>query len=279
MRVMQKSRAKAGGDDAPPAIALPPPAVALYRASVDFGAVKALNQIDLRIEDGEFITILGPSGCGKSTLLRLISDLVPPSAGAMSIFGDSTEAARLARQFAFVFQSAALLPWRTAVQNVRLPLEMGKKMAKKQGRALPVSAQSPEELLEFVGLKGRENAWPHELSGGMQQRVAIARALICKPKLLLMDEPFGALDEMTRDHLNLQLLDIWKKTGVTIVFVTHSIPEAVLLAQKVVMMKSQPGAIKKIIPIDLPAKRKLEMRDTAKFNKYAAQLRKLLGAH
>jgi NitT/TauT family transport system ATP-binding protein len=250
------------------------PAASLRNAWVKFGQFTAIQDISLEIEAGAFYSILGPSGCGKSTLLRLVSDLIPPASGDVSIFGKTTEAARLAREFAFVFQDATLLPWRTALENVQLPLEMGQS----RGIQIPVSDKSPMELLELVGLKGREHALPHELSGGMRQRVAIARALVCKPKLLLMDEPFGALDEMTRDHLNLQLLKVWEEAGVTILFVTHSIPEAVFLGQKVLMLKAHPGRLHEIVDIDLPYPRTTELRDTAEFTRYSAHLRKLLEA-
>ncbi|ABD56671.1 ABC transporter related protein [Jannaschia sp. CCS1] len=247
-------------------------AASLTAASVKFGTFTALSDISLEIGAGEFWTILGPSGCGKSTMLRLVSDLVPPATGAVEILGKSTEAARLAREFAFVFQDATLLPWRSALKNVELPLEMGRK----RGIEIPRGDRTPMELLELVGLKGREDALPHELSGGMRQRVAIARALVCQPKLLLMDEPFGALDEMTRDHLNMQLLDIWRETGVTCLFVTHSIPEAVLLGQKVLMLRAHPGRVKEVVEIDLPEPRNVELRETPEFNRYSAYLRKSL---
>ncbi|MGY9013204.1 MAG: ABC transporter ATP-binding protein [Rhodobacterales bacterium] len=247
-------------------------AASISEASVKFGTLTALRDISLEIDSGDFYTILGPSGCGKSTLLRLVSDLVPPASGSVKIFGKSTEAARLAREFAFVFQDSTLLPWRNALKNVELPLEIGRKRNIK----LPTGDRTPHELLELVGLKGREDALPHELSGGMRQRVAIARALVCQPKLLLMDEPFGALDEMTRDHLNLQLLDIWKETGTTILFVTHSIPEAIFLGQKVLMLKANPGRVKDVINIDLPMPRKIALREDPSFNNYCSQLRKLL---
>lgn len=254
------------------ATGLGPVAASLTNAYVKFGAFTAIEDLTLDIEQGAFYTILGPSGCGKSTLLRLISDLIPCASGNLSVLGKTSEEARLAREFAFVFQDAALLPWRTALQNVQLPLEMGKKL----GVKIPVSDKTPTELLELVGLKGRENALPRELSGGMRQRVAIARALVCKPKLLLMDEPFGALDEMTRDHLNLQLLQIWEETGATILFVTHSIPEAVFLGQKVLMLKSHPGRLRELVDIDLPYPRQIKLRDTLEFTKYTAHLRELL---
>ena len=241
---------------------------------VRFGSFTALQDISLELEQGAFWTILGPSGCGKSTMLRLVSDLVPAASGEVSILGKSTQEARLAREFAFVFQDATLLPWRTALKNVELPLEIGRRRNIK----IPVSDRSPRELLELVGLQGREDALPRELSGGMRQRVAIARALVCQPKLLLMDEPFGALDEMTRDHLNLQLLQIWEETGVTILFVTHSIPEAVFLGQKVLMLGANPGRLREIVDIDIPSPRAIKVRDTQEFTKYTAYLRRLLEA-
>ena len=247
-------------------------AASLINASVMFDRFTALSGITLDIEAGDFWTILGPSGCGKSTMLRLVSDLVPPAAGRVEILGKTTEAARLAREFAFVFQDATLLPWRTALQNVELPLEMGRK----RGAEIPRGDRTPRELLELVGLKGREGALPHELSGGMRQRVAIARALVCQPKLLLMDEPFGALDEMTRDRLNMQLLEIWRETGVTCLFVTHSIPEAVLLGRKVLMLRAHPGRVKEVVEIDLPEPRHVNMRETPEFNRYSSYLRKSL---
>lgn len=247
-------------------------AASLSSASVKFGSFTALEEISLDIDAGDFWTILGPSGCGKSTMLRLVSDLVPPAAGSVEILGKTTEAARLAREFAFVFQDATLLPWRSALKNVELPLEIGRK----RGIDIPKGDRTPMELLELVGLKGRENALPRELSGGMRQRVAIARSLVCQPKLLLMDEPFGALDEMTRDHLNLQLLDIWQATGTTILFVTHSISEAIFLGQKVLMLKANPGRTKEVVDIDLPLPRDIALRETPAFNSYCSRLRKLL---
>jgi len=247
-------------------------AASLKSASVRFGAFTAIRDLSIDIESGAFYTILGPSGCGKSTMLRLVSDLIPAAGGSVEIFGKSTEEARLAREFAFVFQDATLLPWRSALKNVELPLEIGRK----RGVTIPKSSRTPRELLELVGLNGREDALPHELSGGMRQRVAIARALVCQPKLLLMDEPFGALDEMTRDHLNLQLLKIWEETGVTILFVTHSIAEAVFLGQKVMMLQAHPGRLREVVDIDLPNPRTIEQRDTPEFVQYSAYLRKLL---
>lgn len=250
----------------------PPIAASLNGASVRFDSFTALSNISLEIGAGEFWSILGPSGCGKSTLLRLVSDLVPPANGEVEILGKTTEQARLAREFAFVFQDATLLPWRSALKNVELPLEIGRK----RGIEIPRGDRSPKELLELVGLGGREDALPGELSGGMRQRVAIARALVCQPKLLLMDEPFGALDEMTRDRLNLQLLDIWQETGTTILFVTHSISEAVFLGQKVLMLAAHPGRVKEVVDIDLPFPREIAIREEPEFNTYCARLRALL---
>lgn len=247
-------------------------AASLRGASVKFGSFTALDNINLDIQAGDFWTILGPSGCGKSTMLRLVSDLIPAASGEVTILGKTTEEARLAREFAFVFQDATLLNWRSVLKNVELPLEIGRK----RGVKVRTGDRTPRELLKLVGLDGREDALPHELSGGMRQRVAIARALVCQPKLLLMDEPFGALDEMTRDHLNLQLLQIWKETGTTILFVTHSIAEAVFLGQKVLMLKAHPGRVKEIVDIDLPEPRGVKLRDTSKFNDYCARLRELL---
>lgn len=251
-----------------------PSAVVIKDACVRFGDQLALEDISLTVDEGAFITILGPSGCGKSTLLRLVSDLVPIDDGEITIFGNEVETARLKREFSFVFQDATLLPWRSAIDNVRLPLEIGVKHAHKRPKA--VSNLSPGDLLDLVGLKGRENALPHELSGGMRQRVAIARALICKPRLLLMDEPFGALDEITRDHLNEQILRIWKETGITIMFVTHSIPEAIFLGQKVLMLESDPGRVRELVDVGLPYPRELPMRETPEFNKISRYLRNLL---
>jgi NitT/TauT family transport system ATP-binding protein len=228
----------------------------------------ALSKVSVDIAEGSFVTMLGPSGCGKSTLLRCIADLVHISDGSVSVFGRPPREARQARDFAFVFQDATLLPWRNVIDNVRLPLEVG--------RHDKSSYADPAELLALVGLQGRENALPHELSGGMRQRVAIARALVTKPRILLMDEPFGALDEITRDKLNEELLRVWKETGTTIVFVTHSIPEAVFLGQHVLMLQAHPGRVKEFMKVDLPYPRSLSMRDTVEFIRVTAHLRALL---
>jgi NitT/TauT family transport system ATP-binding protein len=246
-------------------------AVSVRGVDVVFGerdnAVTALSGVSVDIPAGSLVTMLGPSGCGKSTLLRAIADLVPVSAGEITVLGRTPEQARRERNFSFVFQDATLLPWRSAIDNVRLPLEVGG-----GGSA----HAEPAELLELVGLKGRERALPSELSGGMRQRVAIARALVSRPKILLMDEPFGALDEITRDKLNEELLRIWRETGTTIMFVTHSIPEAAFLGQHVLVLASHPGRVKEFVTVELPAQRRLAMRDTLEFVQITAHLRRLL---
>jgi NitT/TauT family transport system ATP-binding protein len=233
----------------------------------DSGRVTALQDVSVSIPEGGFFTMLGPSGCGKSTLLRAIADLQPVSSGSLQVLQRSAEQARRERQISFVFQDATLLPWRSALENVRLPLEVG---AKSKIHA------SPEELLALVGLAGREHALPHELSGGMRQRVAIARALVCQPRILLMDEPFGALDEITRDKLNEELLRIWRETGTTILFVTHSIPEAAFLGQQVLVLASNPGRVRELVQVELPYPRQLAIRDTLEFVQITAHLRRLL---
>ena len=241
------------------------------RFTTERGTVTALENIDLTIPRGSFLTLLGPSGCGKSTLLRVMADLIEPNGGRISVLDDAPATARLNREIGFVFQDAALLPWRTVLENVTLPLEVG------GGKALP-GARSPQDLLTLVGLTGWEQAYPHELSGGMRQRVAIARALVSGPKLLLMDEPFGALDEITRDRLNEELLRIWGETKTTILFVTHSIYEAAFLGQQVMVMAANPGRVKEIVPVDLPRQRDLALRETERFVKITARLRGLLGS-
>ena len=239
------------------------------RFFTDRRSVTALSGIDLDVNRGELLTLLGPSGCGKSTLLRAVADLVTPSMGEIRVHGSAAEAARRRRDIGFVFQDPALLPWRTALQNVELPLEVADG-AKHKGKA------TPRELLELVGLKGWENAFPHELSGGMRQRVSIARALVSDPKILLMDEPFGALDEITRDRLNEELRRVWRDTGKTILFVTHSIYEAAYLGQRVLMLAANPGRVREIVPVRLPETRTLDIRETADFVALAAYLRRVL---
>ncbi|WP_368622251.1 ABC transporter ATP-binding protein [Paraburkholderia sp. BR13444] len=232
-------------------------------------SVTAIEGLSLDVATGEFLTLLGPSGCGKSTFLRVVADLIKPSRGEISVLGAAPQMARERRDIGFVFQDAALLPWRTAIQNVQLPLEVAGGKAR-SGRA------TPRELLELVGLKGREDAYPHEMSGGMRQRVAIARALVSDPKVLLMDEPFGALDEITRDRLNEELRRVWKDMGLTTLFVTHSIYEAAFLGQRVLMLAANPGRVKEIVPVTLPEDRTLDIRESREFVDLAAYLRRVL---
>ena len=230
------------------------------------GKVDALSDVSLQIADGEFVSFIGPSGCGKTTMLRVIADLQQPTAGTLLVNGMSAEQARLERRYGYVFQAPALFPWRTIEKNLKLPLEiMGFSDSEQQQRAA--------RYLALVNLTGFERKFPWQLSGGMQQRVSIARALSFDPALLLMDEPFGALDEIVRDHLNEQLLQLWDKTGKTVLFVTHSIPEAVFLSSKIVVMSPRPGRIIDIIDCDFPRDRTLEIRETPEFLKIAQRVR------
>jgi NitT/TauT family transport system ATP-binding protein len=230
------------------------------------GKVDALSNVNLQIADGEFVSFIGPSGCGKTTMLRVIADLQQPTAGTLLVNGMSAEQARLERRYGYVFQAPALFPWRTIEKNLKLPLEiMGFSSREQQLRAA--------RYLALVNLTGFERKFPWQLSGGMQQRVSIARALSFDPALLLMDEPFGALDEIVRDHLNEQLLQLWDKTGKTVLFVTHSIPEAVFLSTKIVVMSPRPGRIIDIIDCNFPRDRALEIRETPEFLKIAQRVR------
>jgi NitT/TauT family transport system ATP-binding protein len=239
--------------------------VSLTFATAD-GTVDALSGIDLQIAAGEFLSLIGPSGCGKTTLLRIIADLEQPTAGTLQVNGLTTEEARLRRQYGYVFQAPALYPWRTVERNVMLPLElMGFPAAERRERA--------RRYLALVNLAGFERKFPWQLSGGMQQRASIARALSFDPALLLMDEPFGALDEITRDHLNEQLLRLWDRTGKTVVFVTHSIPEAVFLSTRIVIMSARPGRIIDVVDCDFPRDRTIEIRETPEFVKVAHRVR------
>jgi NitT/TauT family transport system ATP-binding protein len=210
------------------------------------GQVQALDAIDLAVAAGEFVSLIGPSGCGKSTLMRLVADLDEPTAGTLSVFGKTAKQARLDQEYGIAFQSAGLLPWRTVAANVALPLEL-------HGVASAARAARVAELLEMVGLTDFADRYPDQLSGGMQQRVAIARSLAEQPRLLLMDEPFGALDEMTREKMQSDLVRISAETGAAVVFVTHSIPEAVFLSDRVVVMSPRPGRIREIVPMALGA--------------------------
>ena len=233
--------------------------------------VTALQDIDLDLRPGEFVSLIGPSGCGKSTLLRVIGDLIQPTSGAVTVNGKPAHQARLDRDYGIVFQDAVLFDWRTVAKNIGLPLEMlGWDRGKRQERI--------REMLELVELTGFEGHYPWQLSGGMQQRVAIARALAFEPALLLMDEPFGALDEMTRERLNLELLRIWEQLGSTVVFVTHSISEAVFLSTRVVVMSPRPGRISGVVPIDLAHPRTVETRDDPRFFELVTEVRDLLRA-
>ena len=235
------------------------------------GAVHALADVDLEIRHGDFVSLIGPSGCGKTTLLRVIADLERASGGRITVNGVSPDAARRARAYGYVFQAPALYPWRTVERNLTLPLEiMGVSRAERAARV--------ERYLDLVNLTGFERKYPWQLSGGMQQRVSIARALSFDPPLLLMDEPFGALDEITRDHLNEQLLRLWEKTGKTVIFVTHSIPEAVFLSTRIVVMSPRPGRIIDVLESNLPRDRGLGARETPEFLKIAHAVREGLRA-
>jgi NitT/TauT family transport system ATP-binding protein len=213
--------------------------------TVEKGAqVTALEEISLTVAQGEFVSLIGPSGCGKSTLMRLIADLDHPTSGSLTVFGKTTKQARLDQDYGIAFQQAGLLPWRTVRANIELPLEL-------HGSSRSARAKRATELLSLVGLTDFADNFPDQLSGGMQQRVAIARALAESPNLLLMDEPFGALDEMTREHMQAELAQICGETNAAVVFVTHSIPEAVFLANRVVVMSPRPGRIRAIVDINL----------------------------
>ncbi|WP_193182597.1 ABC transporter ATP-binding protein [Nisaea sediminum] len=230
------------------------------------GPVHALSNVDLTVERGEFVSFIGPSGCGKTTLLRVIADLEQPTSGAISVNGMSPEQARKARAYGYVFQAAALYPWRTIAGNVALPLEiMGLDKGEREDRI--------RRNLELVNLAGFERKFPWQLSGGMQQRASIARALAVEPDLLLMDEPFGALDEIVRDHLNEQLNRLWDRTNKTVIFVTHSIPEAVFLSTKIVVMSPRPGRVHDVIECNLPRERTLDIRETPEFLDIAHRVR------
>jgi NitT/TauT family transport system ATP-binding protein len=252
-----------------------PTAVEIRNLSLTFatsdGPVYALDNASLTVDKGAFISFIGPSGCGKTTLLRVIADLEQPTSGSISVNGASPRQARLSRHYGYVFQVPALYPWRTVEANVTLPLEIfGLPSAECKARA--------RTHLAMVNLSGFEKKYPWQLSGGMQQRVSIARALSFEPELLLMDEPFGALDEIVRDRLNEQLLDLWTRTQKTVVFVTHSIPEAVFLSTQIVVMSPRPGRIIDVIDCDLGPKRTLDIRESPEFLKIAHRVREGLRA-
>jgi len=231
--------------------------------------VIALQDINLEVEAGEFISLIGPSGCGKSTLMRLVGDLIQPSAGELLVNGKSPDRARLDRDYGMVFQAATLYEWRSVTKNVQLPLEiMGYSKSERQKRAAA--------MLDMVELGAFANHYPWQLSGGMQQRVSIARALAFDPSVLLMDEPFGALDEFTRERMNLELLKIWEQTGKTIIFVTHSIAEAVFLSNRIVVMSPRPGRITEIVSNTLPYPRDFNTRNDPAYHDLVANVRDLL---
>jgi NitT/TauT family transport system ATP-binding protein len=250
-----------------------PPVVRIADLGKTFGdgatGVTALDGIDLAIGSGEFVSLIGPSGCGKSTLLRLIGDLTAPTRGTIEVNGKPARRARLDRDYGMVFQAPVLMEWRTVTKNIELPLEiMGWQPADREARSA--------ELMKLIELEGFEGRHPWQLSGGMQQRVAIARALAFDPKLLLMDEPFGALDEMTRERMNLELMRIWGRTRTTVVFVTHSIPEAVFLSTRVVVMSARPGRIARIVDVDLPQPRTNDTRETERYFELVTAVREAL---
>ncbi len=235
------------------------------------GPIHALSDVDLTIDKGEFVSFIGPSGCGKTTFLRVIADLEKPTGGDIAVNGVSPEQARLDRSYGYVFQAAGLYPWRSIAKNIALPLEiMGIPKRERQERI--------ERVLELVDLKGFGKKFPWQLSGGMQQRASIARALAFDADLLLMDEPFGALDEIVRDHLNEQLLKLWDRTDKTICFVTHSIPEAVYLSTKIVVMSPRPGRVTDVIETTLPKERPLDIRESQEFLDIAHRVREGLRA-
>ena len=249
----------------------PKPVVSLGNVWKTFakGGVTALQAIDLEVYDGEFVSLIGPSGCGKSTLLRIIGDLIEPSGGTVVVNGKPARRARIDRDYGIVFQDPVLYDWRTVAKNIALPLEM-------MGWDRRRRAQRVDEMLELVELTGFENHHPWQLSGGMQQRVSIARALSFDPALLLMDEPFGALDEMTRERLNMELLRIWDASASTVIFVTHSIQEAVFLSTRVVVMSARPGRIAGVVEVDLPQPRTAATREEPRFFELVTRVRERL---
>ncbi len=228
--------------------------------------ITALNNVSIDIQKGEFISLLGPSGCGKTTLLRLIADLLEPSAGSVTVCGQTPRETRLQQKYGIVFQSPVLLDWRSVRKNIRLPLELMKVSREEQNRRI-------EGLLELVDLTKFADHFPYQLSGGMQQRVGIARALAIQPEILLMDEPFSALDEFTREKLNEDVLKIWGKTNKTVVFVTHNIAESVFMSDRVCVLSPHPGRLSAIVDIDLPRPRTAEMRDLPQFSALVSKIR------
>jgi NitT/TauT family transport system ATP-binding protein len=233
------------------------------------GTTEALRAVSLTVDAGEFVSVIGPSGCGKSTMLRIVGDLVAPSAGTVRVHGKSAHQARLDRDYGIVFQTPVLYDWRTVLENVQLPLELA-------GRPRVERQERPRALLRLVGLDEFAAHYPWQLSGGMQQRVSIARALALNPSILLMDEPFGALDEMTRERLNQELLQVCAETGATVLFVTHSIAEAVFLSTRIVVMSPRPGRIERIVTVDLPRPRVDKTRAEPRFFELVTTVRQSL---
>jgi NitT/TauT family transport system ATP-binding protein len=250
--------------------AAPEPIIVVDRVTKTFDvggtATHALDPVSLAVAPGEFISIIGPSGCGKSTLLRIVGDLIEPSSGALIVKGKTPRQARLDRDYGIVFQTPVLYEWRSVIRNVELPLEV-------MGRPRREAADRADALLQLVGLGAFRNHYPWQLSGGMQQRVAIARALVFNPSILLMDEPFGALDELTRERLNAELLNIWSQTSATVLFITHSISEAVFLSSRVAVMSPRPGRIDRTVTIDLARPRTASMRALPRFVELMAEVR------
>ncbi len=267
--------AQAANDGVVPMNGVGEPVIEIKKLNLIFetpdAPVHALSDVDLTINEGDFVSFIGPSGCGKTTLMRVIADLETPTDGEISVNGMTPSEARENRAYGYVFQAPALYPWRTVQKNIQLPLEI-------MGISKEEQIARSKKNLSLVNLEGFEKKFPWQLSGGMQQRVSIARALSVEPDLLLMDEPFGALDEITRDHLNEQLLSLWDKTGKTVIFVTHSIPESVFLSSKIVVMSPRPGKIIDVIDCNLPRDRKLDIRETPEFLEIAHRVREGLRA-
>lgn len=265
--ILQASEAKVGSGSGVPLIEFD--AVGKTYRAADGRPIKAVDSVSATIRDGEFIAILGPSGCGKSTLMMMLAGLLSQTEGAIRYKGKPVSGPQ--REFGVVFQDPILFPWRNVIQNVKLPAEV-------RGTSRGQQTERAREMINLVGLAGFETKYPNELSGGMQQRVAIARALTLDPKLILMDEPFGALDAMTREQMNLELQRISLATGATVVFVTHSIAEAAFLADRVFVMSGRPSTVRAVISIDIPRPRKIELMNTDLFGKYVSQLRTVLSA-